>query len=386
MPLQVRRGTRADRDDLVTSYVPLATGEPLWCTDTGDLFIGDGITPGGVQVNEEPILDLTTYTGVIGNTEFINVGEQFINLNGTIQTDIVPDPSVSPESLNIGALERRFNKIWVGGNGIAIGESLIVNNGTAIQLPFDSTVGGQPIATGQGINPGDTYTISIGSDDSTLIVDHINSRFTGTLRGDVTTLLGDVVIDAESKEGNFREINLEAPSLINGNNIAFLSNLTSFVATVPSATEPIVSVTSINDDPALGSSLSLTRSRGILTAPSIVENGDEIASIEFSAFDGTNFVATGGFVATVDGIPLSDQPAPTRIDINVSDGSTIVTAAVVKSDQLEITVPVIFPNLTTTVRNLLTPVVGMIIYNTTDNRFQGYQNTSGTTLEWVNLS
>jgi hypothetical protein len=386
MPLQVRRGTRADRDDLVTSYVPLATGEPLWCTDTGDLFIGDGITPGGVQVNEEPVLDLTTYTGVIGNAEFINVGEQFINLNGTIQTDIVPDPSIPPESLDIGALERRFNKIWVGGNGIAIGESLIVNNGTAIQLPFDSTVGGQPIATGQGINPGDTYTISIESDDNTLIVDHINSRFTGTLRGDVTTLLGDVVIDAEAKIGTFQEINLEAPSLINGNNIAFLSNLTSFVATVPSATEPIVSVTSINDNPALGSSLSLTRSRGTLTAPAIVENGDEIASIEFSAFNGTSFVATGGLVVTVDGIPLSGQPAPTRIDVNVSDGSTIVTAAIVKSDQLEITVPVVFPNLSTTERNLLTPVVGMIIYNTTDNRFQGYQNTGGTALGWVNLS
>jgi hypothetical protein len=382
MPLQVRRGTRADRDDLVTSYVPLATGEPLWCTDTGDLFIGDGVTPGGVQVNQEFLIDLSNYVGTIGPTGYIDVGDEFIDLNGTVKTNIVPETN---ELLDIGDNELRYNKIWVGGNGIAIGESLIVNNGTAIQLPFDSTVGNQPIATGQGINPGDTYVISIGSDDSTLIVDHVNSQFTGTLRGDVTTLSGDTVIDAEGKEGNFQEINLETPGLINGN-ATFLSNVTSFVASVPSATEPVVSVTSINNTADLGGSLALVRGRGLLTAPTIVQDGDEIGSIEFSAFDGTNFVATGGLIATVDGIPTSGQPAPTRLDINVSDGSTIVTSAIVKPDQLEITVPVIFPNLSTTERNLLTPVVGMIIYNTTDNRFQGYQNTGGTTPEWVNLS
>jgi hypothetical protein len=41
---------------------------------------------------------------------------------------------------------------------------------------------------------------------------------------------------------------------------------------------------------------------------------------------------------------------------------------------------------TTTNRNLLTAAVGMIIYNTTDNKFQGYQNTGGATLQWVDLS
>jgi hypothetical protein len=39
-----------------------------------------------------------------------------------------------------------------------------------------------------------------------------------------------------------------------------------------------------------------------------------------------------------------------------------------------------------TQRNTLTPAVGMIIYNTTTNKFQGYQNTDGTTLQWVDLS
>ena len=37
-------------------------------------------------------------------------------------------------------------------------------------------------------------------------------------------------------------------------------------------------------------------------------------------------------------------------------------------------------NLTTTERNALTAALGMIIYNTTDNKFQGYENGG-----WANL-
>ena len=40
----------------------------------------------------------------------------------------------------------------------------------------------------------------------------------------------------------------------------------------------------------------------------------------------------------------------------------------------------IVPRMTTTQRNALTAAVGMIIYNTTDSKFQGYAGSS-----WVNL-
>lgn len=40
----------------------------------------------------------------------------------------------------------------------------------------------------------------------------------------------------------------------------------------------------------------------------------------------------------------------------------------------------IVPLLTTTERNALTASNGMIIYNTTDNKFQGYENGA-----WANL-
>jgi hypothetical protein len=39
-----------------------------------------------------------------------------------------------------------------------------------------------------------------------------------------------------------------------------------------------------------------------------------------------------------------------------------------------------FGSMTTTERNALTAANGMVIYNTTDNKFQGYENSA-----WVNL-
>jgi len=43
MALQIRRGTNAQR-----TFIPVV-GEPLFCTDTSALFIGDGVTTGGVS-------------------------------------------------------------------------------------------------------------------------------------------------------------------------------------------------------------------------------------------------------------------------------------------------------------------------------------------------
>tara|TARA_R110000823_G_scaffold115491_6_gene238185 strand:+ start:829 stop:1077 length:249 start_codon:yes stop_codon:yes gene_type:complete len=40
----------------------------------------------------------------------------------------------------------------------------------------------------------------------------------------------------------------------------------------------------------------------------------------------------------------------------------------------------IVPNMTTITRDALTPALGMIIYNTTDSKFQGYENAV-----WTNL-
>jgi hypothetical protein len=55
MPLRIRRGTNADR----TTITPVQ-GEPIYTTDTKQLYIGDGTTAGGVQVGGGGTLTVNT--------------------------------------------------------------------------------------------------------------------------------------------------------------------------------------------------------------------------------------------------------------------------------------------------------------------------------------
>ena len=45
MPLQFRRGTNAQRLTITPS-----AGEPIWTTNTNLLYVGDGVTPGGIAI------------------------------------------------------------------------------------------------------------------------------------------------------------------------------------------------------------------------------------------------------------------------------------------------------------------------------------------------
>lgn len=433
MPLQIRRGTQADRDALVAGNVPLAAGEPLWTIDEGKLYVGDGTTPGGVVVNLTEDIDLASYIGQIGGIEKDPIGDPgtkspFITLDETgvtidldkqISTNITPNDN---DLFNLGENDLRFRQLFLGNNGIVIGEASITSTGTLINLPAGSKVGGVEISTytgdgsegGTGIVEGGTYAISIASNDSTVIVDHVTSIFTGTFNGDLTgdvtgdvtgNVTGDVngtlngtvygniknsldelVLDVENKSINIEEINIGGAGIINGNSI-FLANVTSFVSSTPSLTEPTLTAAVISSSSNTGGSLSLTRARGTIAGgETSVINGDEIGSLEFGAHNGSGFVSVGNIVASVNGIVTAGQPAPIKVDVNLSNGSTVVNVATFKPSQVEFAVAPVMPNLTSTEITALTPTVGMIVYNTTTNKFQGYQNTGGVTPEWVDIS
>ena len=55
MALQFRRGTETDR----LSIVP-ASGEPIWTTDTKQLYVGDGQTTGGNVIGGNQVVNTTS--------------------------------------------------------------------------------------------------------------------------------------------------------------------------------------------------------------------------------------------------------------------------------------------------------------------------------------
>lgn len=237
MPLQIRRGTEDQRqEELVDLGKPLLPGEPLFVTDDQRLYIGDGVTPGGVLVTGfnandalvsaanglvagnafnpnisfifgltqqsnsriEARLDLENYDGEIGADAFrgsviavdsstlVNAVTASINLDGTIKGDAIPFDN---ETHDLGDVSHRFRKLFLSNNGISIGMAEITGSGLTVNLPANSTVGGIPIAA---IAPGVDYQVNIINADSTRIVDSENSTFTGYFNGD---LKGSVFTD-----------------------------------------------------------------------------------------------------------------------------------------------------------------------------------------------
>ena len=190
MPLQLRRGTEAERTSELLNTPPLADGEPLWITDTGQLYIGDGETP-------------------LAELEAVNTG--LISLDGTITSNVVP---ADDQEYNLGSANNRFKDLHLGGE-------LFLNN--PVDLPVGSSINGQPIGPGgSGVIEGGTYQINIIGEDSTIIVDSVNSSINapGGITGDLSgNLSGSVLSDdgstiiVNSLNGIITATNLKSDSI-----------------------------------------------------------------------------------------------------------------------------------------------------------------------------
>ena len=252
MPLQVRRGTETQRTAMVE---PLASGELLYVTTTGTLYIGNGNTLGGIAVanitepgvkniagamftggthtggisfvydgtyvNATLDIELSNYQGTIradafegsvfpddsslGGEPLVDAIRASINLNGTVKGNIVPD---SDSAYDIGSSGLKFRDLYLSGTSLHLGNAIITASGSVVQLPAGSTVGGVAIGTGTGTGTGDgviegsTYKINIAADDSSLMINTdaetitASGGFIGDLTGNITgNVTGDVTGD-----------------------------------------------------------------------------------------------------------------------------------------------------------------------------------------------
>ena len=401
MPLQIRRGTQAERDDLVTSYVPLAAGEPLWCTDTGNLYVGDGVTYGGVQANPTPQILLADYTGQFGEIEKDPIGDPgtkspFITLDGieaTIDLDGQISSHVTPnfnEIFNLGSNNFRYNRLYVSGNGIEIGETRITAaNGPWVDLPPGSTVGGVAI---EGVVPGATYEINIGAPDSSLLLDYNNS----TLRGSVVAIDDTVLVSATLKTLSNGVITLSNNQILSSNptlnvgtdlnkvNLIMSSDSTSPALQINAAISGSQGITQV------GSIIRLASVAGTLTSPDVLAAGDLCGQLQFAGrvnggtagipilADLANIravVASPGDLTTTKGsgklqLYVANQNDPLNSKFAELDINGVFSAPAFKAGVYT----------STPVDTRPTPAKGMIIFNDTTGTFQGYNGTA-----WVDL-
>jgi hypothetical protein len=235
MPLQIRRGTDAERTAMTQ---PLAAGELIFVTNTNRLYIGNGATNGGVPVTDytdeqardavapmlvngthnaisfvyddaldkiNAIVNLSDYQGVIKAAAFngsvvandssllIDGNTGKFNLSGRVGTDIIPDTNVA---YDLGSATYRFKDLYLSGSSIKLGAATITAIGDAVNLPLGSTMGGVPLAGGAGAD----YKGNIVGDDSTIIVNTATKvitaagGFIGNVTGNATSVTNGVYI------------------------------------------------------------------------------------------------------------------------------------------------------------------------------------------------
>ena len=377
MPLQIRRGTDAER---LAMTVPLAQGELLYITNQQKIYVGDGATLAGAlspvtgYTNDDArdsaasiftggthsgigftyntatdiitaTVDLSDYNGTIkassfkgtivadDSTELVNAVDGTFNLDGTVRGDVVPDTT---GLYDIGSNSTRFKDLYLSGSTIRLNTATITAVGSAIDLPVGSTINGVVIASGDGVVPGSNYNINITRDDSTLIVNAANGQLTGNLTGNVVGNVtgntdgfhtGDVkgsvfgndssaIVDANSNTINIQTIVHTSQELRIGDELNSTSLFVTSNAALPIAAKGL-------SDGTGGPRISMIASKGTLTSPVALAAGDEVGGFGIQITDGVTFKNTVSLINQISaGAVMADDNPKSEFFVAVSAGGS----------------------------------------------------------------
>ena len=253
---------------------------------------------------------------------------------------------------------------------------------------------------------------SVFADDSTVLVDGPAGVLRGELVGSLTTPQitisnnnitaidpsDDINISANNGRvvvrGNLfsERIDLLLDPTVGGvgvyNSTSTNSMLSMIQAHASASTTQPINIPGIAGGPIAGSPMTFIRGRGTLLSLQAVNPLDDLGSITFAGFDGAAFPISANIVASVpSAATIASGIVEGSLKLEVADATgTLATKFKVEAERVSSLKPFNLVSVDSTARSALTPAFGDIIYNTTANKFQGWQNTSGTTPEWVDLS
>ena len=361
-----------------------------------------------------------------GNLTIGDASSDTVSILAKVESHVIPDVD---GARNLGSSTNKFNQVWtntvhvaadvnaaaVNANIIADDSTVLLNKATGALnasgtfkgdvnavdnssfynatskavVAATGTFSGQVIASSVvGSVTGDVKG-SVFADDSSVLVDGIN----GTLSNGTLTF-SEGYLDIASIPTIGKKMTIGRDTDVETQGLLFKAG---------SSVGKIIDVKSLTDGGS-SSGIDFTVSRGNLGTKTAVQDGDDLVSIKVSAHDGTNentvssallfgaepgaTIANGAVPGVVSIVATKDNGgAWSGISINgdgqLCVGGTLTPATGVALDvtgNATVTGYTKFGNLTTVERDALTPTAGMVIYNTTDNKFQGRTGAA-----WVDL-
>lgn len=383
MSLRLRRGTDGER----LAITPEA-GELIFTTDTKTVYVGDGSTPGGIVVSAGGVTldDLgDTNIGTPNNGDLLGYNSSNSKWEPTrfVDTDITgsvfgKDSGVLVDS-DAGLITGTVDTDSVTASGTITANAFVGDITGDVTGDVAGNVTGNVVGNTTGYHTGDV-TGSLFAVDSSLLVDAINGDIfcNDLVTTRVNNTIGSLVLQGTTN------VKMQTNG---GTNVLTFSDSSL-------ATGHTVNISKTDDNPLV--SISRTESSGTVGAEA------SIGRITFSKTD-TDGQSTP-FQIEVNKTYLNIFPNPTgtpdytkfvqvwnngKLQVGGEAGGSGYEGMSREPDaQLEVTGNVkvngafelLLGNMTTTERDALTAANGMIIYNTTDNKFQGYENGA-----WVNL-
>ena len=416
MALRIRRGTEADRQ-LLTGQDP-AVGEPIFVTDTNKLYIGKSGTTGGQIINPDQALnDLSNVncpTPTNGQALVFNTAQNKW-INGAVQTinsiGDIADVDITTAAPTVNQVLKWDGSKFIPANDIdtqiALASASIDDLGDVSTSGVDAPSNGQVLAWNAGaaqfkpINPVFNQT---GSFDGTF-----EGTMKGTLVGDDSTILVDGITNTIKLDNGQIFFDGVQIKLLAGNNNLKFGEVTDNVGptiqlynTDKSQPIEIISVGGTGND---FSKFQFNVKDNSLQTPVTFTAGDSLAGISWNGWDtnnskyipsaqmygkvstsagsvaadtvkGTLVFATNDGTASAPSLKFMEFTSDGRLSIN----SQTANATLDVNGNAKIGTELLLGSMTTTQRDALTAANGMIIYNTTDNKFQGYENGA-----WSNL-
>jgi len=377
MPLQIRRGTEAERIAMVPK---LANGELLWITDAKKLYIGDGTTASSVlppvtgftaEDAQDQAAALFTTSPTHTNISFayddtagkLTATVDLANYNGVIKASSFNGSVVADDSTTlVDAVLGIITGDLVGnveGNVVSANTGATVLNTSAATAVFTGNVTGDVTGdvTGNttGYHLGDVKG-SVFADNSSILVDSVDRIFYGTIdTGD--TIINSNSITCSSTFSIGATASLLDLELNLNNNLQVQHSISGAAA---------------------GKFISLNLRRGTLSSPATVQAGDELGGVVVNAFtsssttalagtfgfvvDSTAVIAGGSFIKSKAIISASTDTGSALGDALVLDSAGVITSnAFVASKYTQLAV---YANDAARTSSIATPAKGMMVFMT----------------------
>jgi hypothetical protein len=381
MPLQIRRGSTSER----FTITPLP-GELIYDTTTGQIFIGDGISTGGVVSNNVSLEDVRNTASSLLTTGFhsgliFSYDNQTHQINSQFVNNIVP---FQTDAINLGTVELAFKEVNLTSNGkinfgsssiSATPEYLAVNVGIRQeqeQILFpnlmlssfnqNSQFSGYSLFTRSRGTAAQPLAINLG--------DSIHQLVFSALRGNSQKIAASIQVSSDpagsisdSTAPGKIEFHTMASSGVETRRLEIdsIGRIIAYGQILVSSSNvgrPALDVFYANNT-AIAETASLSRARGTPSALTSVQTGDRLCNLVWRGFDGANMISSASIVADIVG-PVSQGKIPTDLSFGTTrdSGELVFGVRITKNQVLETNLLDSFGAATISV---LVPITGSLI-------------------------